>query len=184
MTLSASDKQAVYSLAGALQVKDPQWLFDLIHFESGSDPKASNPLSSAKGLIQFIDSTARDLGYANSQDLINKHPTIPSQLEGPVYAYLSPYAPFNTEASLYLSVFFPAARNYDPNTSFSTIFNNLYGSSGPTKYAAFKKANPNILTPQDYINYVKKKPITRLAVKGGIGIIGIGLLYLLYRAFK
>jgi hypothetical protein len=45
---------------------DHSWDVDaiatLISFESGFKPDAKNPGSSASGLIQFLDSTARDLG--------------------------------------------------------------------------------------------------------------------------
>ncbi len=89
MSLPKEYEGAAYSLAAQLQVADPQWLIDLINFESGWNPTASNPPSSAKGLIQFMNSTAKDdLGYKSSQDLIDQHPDIPSQLEGPVYRYL------------------------------------------------------------------------------------------------
>lgn len=183
--LSARDYQTFHSVAGKLRIKNPAWLIDLVNFESGINPKARNLAgSSAKGLIQFMDSTAIGMGYANSQDLINKHPTIKSQLEGPVYDYLRPYSPFNTESQLYLSVFFPAARKYPTNTTFSKIYNDLYGSRGPSKYKVFERQNPGIKSPQDYINYVKKKKVVRIVVKGGIGIIGVLMAYLAYRMFK
>lgn len=183
-SLSPAESHAAYSLASALRVDDPQWLIDLINFESGWNPTASNPVSSAKGLIQFMDSTARGMGYASSQDLISKHPDIPSQLEGPVYEYLKPYSPFGTETSLYLSVFFPAARKYPPNTPFKEIYQDLYGSGWESRYNNFINSNPGILTPQHYINYVKKKPIVRVAIKTGIGLLTALLLYALYRNFK
>ena len=55
-------------------------LYKLIKFESGFNPKAANPNSSAKGLIQFTNSTAKSLGYKDSKDLIKKNPTIKDQL--------------------------------------------------------------------------------------------------------
>jgi soluble lytic murein transglycosylase-like protein len=41
-------------------------LYKLINFESAWDPKAKNPASGARGLIQFMPSTARDMGYKGS----------------------------------------------------------------------------------------------------------------------
>jgi soluble lytic murein transglycosylase-like protein len=38
-------------------------LYKQIHFESRWDPKARNPKSGARGLIQFIPSTAEAMGY-------------------------------------------------------------------------------------------------------------------------
>lgn len=185
LAISYNDNQSLYTVANWLDVKNPQWLIDLINFESGMNPSQKNLMgSSAKGLIQFMDSTARGMGYSSSQDLINKHPTIKSQMEGPVYEYLKPYKPFNTESSLYLSVFFPAARKYPSNTPFSEIYNKIYGSSGPSRYKTFERQNPGIKTPQDYINFVKRKPLKRIAVRGGIGIASVGLIYIAYRAIK
>jgi len=171
-------------VATTLRIRDPQWLIDLINFESGFNPKIKNPFSSARGLIQFMDATARGMGYVDSLDLVTTHPTIADQMEGPVTAYLKPYAPFNDEYQLYMAVFFPAARKYSANTPFSEIYNKLYGASGPDKYEKFKAGNPGILTPQDYVNYVKKKPIIRVAVKTGGAALLLLIAYLLYRRFR
>lgn len=185
MTIDLPTQQVFYSVSTQLGIRDPNWLIDLVNFESGMNPKASNPLSSAKGLIQFINSTAVWLGYKSSQDLINKHPTIISQLEGPVYDYLKHFKPFNTESSLYLSVFYPDARNYPADMTFKEIFEKRGApETGKGSYADFISKNPGILTPQHYINYVKRKPITRVVTKTGIGIIGIGFLYLLYTRLR
>lgn len=181
--MDLATRQVFYNLSTRLGIKDPNWLIDLVNFESGINPTAKNPFSSARGLIQFINSTARSLGYESSLDLVNKNPTVIGQLEGPVYEYLKQFDPYPTETSLYLSVFFPAARRYDPNTKFSKIFQDIYGSNWESKYQTFEKANGSIRTPQDYIDYVKKKPIIRVAVRSGIGILGLALLYLLYKRY-
>ncbi|MFB2120052.1 transglycosylase SLT domain-containing protein [Parapedobacter sp. 2B3] len=39
-----------------------EWLADIIYLESGFNPNAKNPNGSASGLIQFIESTAKELG--------------------------------------------------------------------------------------------------------------------------
>jgi soluble lytic murein transglycosylase-like protein len=41
-------------------------LYKLINFESTWDPEARNEISGARGLIQFMPSTARDMGYKGS----------------------------------------------------------------------------------------------------------------------
>lgn len=116
-------------------------LYNLIAFESGFDPMAKNPYSSAKGLIQFIDSTARGLGYQSSQDLITKHPTIQSQLPV-VEKYLQQYVPFDGKQSLYLAVFYPKYRFVSPDVEFPD---------------SVKAVNPGINTPADYIELVERK---------------------------
>lgn len=98
---------------------EPEWLAALIAFESNFDPKAANPTSSAKGLIQFVDTTARGLGYADSADLVKQHPTFMSQMYGPVLEYLRDYAPYSSKQELYMAVFYPAARFWDPDERFA-----------------------------------------------------------------
>jgi tape measure domain-containing protein len=45
---------------------DPSWLMNVIAFESGFNPRAANPGSSGRGLIQFMRSTARGMGFKSS----------------------------------------------------------------------------------------------------------------------
>lgn len=133
---------------------NPENLNALIAFESGWDPKAKNPRSSARGLLQFVDSTARNLGYRDSLDLVQKHPTAESQLLGPVRAYLKKFGPFPTKQSLYMAVFYPKARFWDPTKPFPKSVQN---------------ANPGIKTPLDYVKYVERK-ISTPAMIGGVGL--------------
>lgn len=116
-------------------------LYRLIDFESGWNPRAENPNSSARGLIQFIDSTAIDLGFRNSDDLVDKNPTITDQLPI-VKQYLSRFMPFYTKQQLYMSVFYPAARNWNSDKLF------------PSHVIA---VNPGIDTVQSYIDRVDNK---------------------------
>ena len=53
----------IRAVADRLRV-DPAHLLAVIHFESAGtfDPSIKNPHSSATGLIQFLDATARELG--------------------------------------------------------------------------------------------------------------------------
>jgi hypothetical protein len=175
MPLTQTEINAFHETARRLAIKNPQWLIDLVRFESNFNPKAKNPYSSARGLIQFIDSTARHMGYTDSLHLVNTYPTVTSQLNKPVYDYLQPYAPFNQEFQLYMAVFFPAARKYAPSTPFRTIYRDIYGANWSERYATFKKQNPGILTPQDYVNYIKKKPGRKRLTMTGI-VIGSTLL--------
>lgn len=118
------------------------WLWSLIQFESRGSPAARNPISGARGLIQFLHSTARELGYKDADDLVEKNPTFDKQLSGPVLKYLAKYAPFSTPQSLYMAVFYPAARTWQPSRMFP---------------AAVIDSNPGIYTVQDYINHVEGK---------------------------
>ena len=107
--ITDSQNLAISNVADKLNIPF-KWLRDLIFFESKGDPSATNPLSSAKGLIQFIDSTAKDLGYNDSLDLIKKEPTFEDQIGGSVYKYLKRYAPFKNNVEFTNAVFYPKYR--------------------------------------------------------------------------
>jgi len=84
---------------------DPNWLMGTMYFESGLLPTAHNP-SGATGLIQFMPSTARDLGTTTAA--LAKMTNV-QQLDY-VYAYFKPATgKLKTWFDLYLWVFYPAA---------------------------------------------------------------------------
>lgn len=147
--LTADESAALEKVAKEISTQ-PEWLWEVMNFESRLNPQAKNPLSTARGLIQFLDSTARGMGYTGSADLVAKHPTFTSQLLGPVRAYFLSSRPYPTFQSLFMKVFLPAARTVPPDTSFQKFY--------PTaaSWAAFTKANPGIFTVADYIAKVRK----------------------------
>lgn len=166
-SLTQKDKKTLQIVSSFLGVTYKS-LYSLIKFESGFDPFAKNPRSSARGLIQFIDATARNLGYKNSLDLVNKNPTIESQLLGPVFLYLKQFKPFKNDQSLFLSVFYPRARNWP---SFKLFPENV------------RKSNPGINTPGDYVRKVYRlQGLTYIPPI--LILIGIGLLYITSKSRK
>ncbi|MDD5549606.1 MAG: hypothetical protein PHI79_08450, partial [Sulfurovaceae bacterium] len=94
--------------------------------------------------------------------LITKNNTIESQLLFPVLQYLKKYMPFPTKQSLYMSVFYPAARNWLPGKEFP---DNV------------KKVNPGITTVQSYIDKIERK--TNNLPYSIIAIAAIGLYLLM-----
>jgi hypothetical protein len=146
--MSKQDK--ITEIAGRLGVP-ADWLDGVIAFESHYDPQAIagvpwnkkkvdaglEPPKYAMGLIQFIDSTAADLGFADAQDLVNRQPDFDSQMDGAVYEYFRRQGPYLSKSDLYMTVFYPAYRRKGANTVF------------PDSVLA---ANPGIRTPQDYID--------------------------------
>jgi len=147
---------------------DPSWLINLIQFESNWNPQATNSISGARGLIQFTNTTAKSMGYANANDLVTKYPDEVSQLLNPVYAYLSKMVPYPTAQSLYMAVFYPAARSWSPNTAFND---------------SIQAVNPGIVTVQDYINKVNKNAIVAKVksvapVAGLVVLLAIGGFFL------
>ena len=136
--LNKSEEQSLKNAASILKVKKDH-LFNLINFESRFNPMAMNPQSTAKGLIQFVDKSAQNLGYADSYDLILKNPTIELQLKNCVVPHLKWFMPFPTEQSLYMAVFYPVARNWPLTKVFPKTVTD---------------SNPTIKTPYDYIKKV------------------------------
>ena len=60
-----------------------EWFLSVIGYESRGIATEANPTegASAKGLIQFTDDTAKDLGYKTSKELVEKNPTFTKQLD-------------------------------------------------------------------------------------------------------
>lgn len=142
--MNVAERSAIIvDVANRLNV-NPAWLDNLIKFESNYKPKAANPYSTAKGLIQFIDSTARDLGFKSSLDLVTKLPGFREQMYGAVLPYLQKYAPFPTKQSLYMAVFYPRARKWPLMSQFPD---------------SVQAVNPGIKTVGDYVRKVEGKKI-------------------------
>ncbi len=133
------DRESVINEVAARLGKPAEWVKNVVDFESaGGQTQISNPNSSAKGLIQFTDDTAKRLGYGSSHELVTKNPSFESQMWNAVYPYLSKFDP-KTEEDFYLSVFYPAAMGTDLDIEFPSNV---------------REANPNINTPRDYVNKV------------------------------
>lgn len=156
MKLNQSQLEILESVSKSLDINS-ETLYKLIDFESNWNHRAKNKLSSAKGLLQFTNSTAQWLGYKDSQDLIDKNNSIESQLLFPVLQYLQKYYPFPTKQSLYMSVFYPGARNWNPNKEFPENV---------------KKVNPGITTVQSYIDKIDKN---RKYPLGIFALIALGI---------
>jgi soluble lytic murein transglycosylase-like protein len=63
--LSPSEETALQALANKLGASRDS-LYKMIYFESKWNPQARNPVSGARGLIQFMPSTARGMGFKGS----------------------------------------------------------------------------------------------------------------------
>jgi hypothetical protein len=164
----------------------PEWLDGVIAFETAGtyDPcivsprpynqylldtgKADVPLY-AKGLIQFIDSTAQWLGFRDSQDLIDNLPDFDSQMDGAVVPYFRKYMPFSSEQDFYMTVFYPAYRKVPPETVFPD---------------SVQRSNPGIKTVQDYVDFVDftiaKNRILPIAGGAAALLLAVGLAWYLF----
>lgn len=145
--LTPSESAALNVAAGKIGIP-PAWLFGLIMTESRWNPTIKNPLGSARGLIQWVDATARGMGYLSAADLVAKHPTRESQLLGPVVAYLKQWAPITSPEDL-------AAVNFYPK--------NRGGRIDLPLPANVQKQNPGIVTVRDYYKKFLQKNIPSYA---------------------
>jgi len=161
----------------------PSLLDALINFETAGtyNPLIENPHpdSTAIGLIQINDPTARDLFGMSAKALVSKYPEFDSQMDNVVLPYLiqrreayNDGAPLWTKNDLYMSVFYPAYMNKSPDTPFP---------------ANVQRLNPGIKTPSDYARFVDErikedallilKPIPIIIVSGAV-IVGVTVWYM------
>jgi len=176
MQLSAGDIAALKYVAGKLGIPT-DWLTAVINFETAGtwDPKIKNGAgSSGRGLIQFMDATARSMGYADSLDLVTKHPTIQAQLYGPVLKYFQQWKePARDKQDFYMRVFLPELRKAPPDT--------VIYAGNPTKQAKFRAQNPGVETVGDYVRklearFAKFRLTPSTVEKGGGAIVALAAL--------
>lgn len=135
----------------------PHFLMIVMNNESGLNPAAKNPTSSATGLIQFMEDTARGMGTTTAA---LKQMSNVEQLKY-VRKYLLPYkGKLNDVSDVYLSVFFPLALK----KSEDYIFPKWASSANPI----FDLNKDGQLTKKEFRNYVNNKyskyiPVSTLA---------------------
>ncbi len=156
------------------------WLEAVINFETAGtwNPLIKNPNSSARGLIQFLDATARGLGFQSALDLVTRHNTVESQLRGPVLQYFQQFkTPAKSAKEFYFRVFLPAYANSPLDT--------VIYAADPVKQAAFRKANPGIQTVGDYYRKLESRFAKFRSGPGGAGVVAVLALmgFFLGRAF-
>jgi len=160
----------------------PSLLDALINFETAGtyNPLIENPNpdSTAIGLIQINDPTARDLFGMSAKALVSQYPDFDAQMDNVVLPYLQQRkkvynggAPLFTKNDLYMAVFYPAYMNKDPDIPFPE---------------SVQKVNPGIRTPADYARFVDQrikqgallvlKPLPMI-IAGGTIIIGLTIWY-------
>jgi spore coat assembly protein SafA len=116
----------VEAMAGRLGTR-PEFIMATMSFETGGtfSPSVKNPTSSATGLIQFLDSTARGLGTSTSE-LARMTPV--EQLKY-VEKYFQPFTgKLGTLEAVYTSVLSGSPKP-DPNTTLFSAGSNAYNSN-------------------------------------------------------
>ena len=179
-TIFLTDEEKVALATCAKKLSIPvDWLYTQIAMESSFDPLARNPASGARGLIQFMPSTAKSMGFASTDQLVATYPTITSQVLGPVYAYFASGMPYNSLEDLLAKTFYPKAR----------VWARKDGNWNRKLPAAVQKQNKGIDSLATYAKFAvaraRKYGIKTTVAKGGIlGSVALGLLLgglILYR---
>lgn len=110
--------QDIIDVCGRLQI-DPTDLLGVMMAESNVKAAAKNQTSNASGLIQFLPSTLKNLGWTDTPEAFR---TLDAADQLPyVEAYFQPYVKYNlnTAARVYQVVFLPASLSY--GSTFDTV---------------------------------------------------------------
>lgn len=190
------DNVRMYSNANYLNI-DPNWLMLVMNSESGLNPTAENPKSGAVGLIQFMPSTAKQLGYTTGSIKLMSATT---QLYL-VYKYFAPYKnQLKSFNDLYRATFFPLSLGkpgsfvmetdtlpakliYDQNPAIAK-FSTIPGKITVDAFNAYtdSKLTPEVLkimeSSEGVVKFLKASNTKKLIILGGIPI-ALGLIILL-----
>ncbi len=124
--ISSELADLVVSTAAAVQA-DPGHLAALINYETAGtwSPSVKNPNSSATGLIQFLESTAQDLGTSTAQLATMTAVEQMAYVQAYLVGKAKTYGPLSIESDLYMSVFYPKAigkgLDYEFNSSVTAV---------------------------------------------------------------
>lgn len=162
--LSQADMYAIAKAADEIGT-EPRFLFTVMSFEAGLDPRARNASSSATGLIQFMPSTARNLG-TDIESL--RSMSIAEQLPY-VKAYFKSYAGrLKTLDDTYLAVFYPAAIGRAEDWVVANEGNAVY-----TQNAGFDRGKKGYITKGDIVQTIRGV-LSRGEAAGFIEVTGPG----------
>jgi Transglycosylase SLT domain len=106
--VSASFVAAVKAMGARLNL-DPLHLLAIMSFESGFNPAAQHSASKATGLIQFLPSTAKDLGTSTAALLTMTAEQQLPYVEKYFSWYRKQFETHNTLEDAYMAVLYPAA---------------------------------------------------------------------------
>lgn len=162
-----------------------EWLYNIIKLESNFNPQAKNKKSSARGLIQVIDDTARGMFHVSgSAELIGKYPDFSSQMDNVVFPYFNYYMPaggYQNEAQFYITVFYPAYRNKPLDTLLPAEVRKVNPVTTVGDYVALVRGS----APASGINYSPEGTFENPRIPTLILLVGVGIAaYYLYKMSK
>lgn len=149
--LSKQQVDALLSLKEKLSFNDEQldYLIACMMFESNLNPQAINKISKAVGLIQFMPSTLKSLGF-DYNTVYNM--SFIQQLDL-VYLYFKPYCKkTKTLEDMYMAILYPSFIG-KPNDK--PLF--VKGTIQYNQNCALDRSNKGVITKQDACYYVKQR---------------------------
>jgi len=160
---------------------DYQWIYCVIFIETAGtfSPKIKNTVSSATGLIQFMEATAKGLGTTTAK-LAAMNAV--QQLEY-VYKYFLPYkSKVKSGYDVYTAVFYPkwlSDKDYlikSPSDAYKSNIGLDMDKNGSISFTDFQKwidqRNPTLIA---YFNSKKKADFSSLPIIAGVAI-GLALM--------
>lgn len=188
--LSSSDQKAFVKAAQWIapgEVDAPKWLAAIIDFESNRtwSPSVRNATSNATGLIQFLPSTARNLGttvdalasmsFANQLEYVKKY-----------FQQIGVVGKIHSLADMYLSVFSPKGVGMNPDAILYTA-----GQAGYDQNAGLDRVSKGFITvgdvasaPLSRLNSVSSVVLVSLGVGLGSMLLALGAGFLAWRYLK
>lgn len=188
--MTPSQQQKVVEVCNRLGIH-PNWLIGVMNFESGLNPRATNPISGSVGLIQFT----RDKAGVNYKTINGKQykltdlkaMTFEQQMEV-VYEYLKPFASkIKSFIDCYMVVFFPVATGKPDSYVFQT--SNLSASLIAKQNPAFDGNGDKQITKAEVLDFFRKRyaeVFPQLNVSKGEGwftVLLFGVAVFFYTAF-
>ena len=160
--------EKIVEIATLLKIADPAWLANVMFFESGLNPAATNQSFGCTGLIQFCPkSGAQKVGKTTDQ--LRAMGAI-EQMDY-VYAYLREYrGRLNTSADLYMSIFFPLAVGKGPNYN---IYNWYLTNKGASAAERYLTANLGIKTAGDYQAFADRRARLPTALRSSSAVASL-----------
>ena len=143
--LTQDELRALEKAASIIDIH-PDWLAAVMQFESGLNTKAVNPLSGATGLIQFMPSTARNLGTTTAA---LKNMSFIQQLEY-VVKYFGEKAGLRSLEDTYLKVFYPKAISMGLDDIVASAGNKVYEQN-----KGFDKTGKGYITKRDITSSIR-----------------------------
>jgi len=162
--LSPSEIRALYDVATYLGIQ-ADWLAAAMSFESRLNPAAVNSMSGATGLIQFMPSTARNLGTTTEA---LKGMTFTQQLEYVKRYFEAHKGQMHNLQDVYLVIFYPAEVGKAPSDVIASAGNPVYDQN-----AVFDRTGKGYITREDVTSTITNLLDQAIATGKRVAIPGI-----------